>query len=115
MRSASVPETSAAAPLGLFGGSFGCGGHYIWLYDCESRCTSFQSSCVDLALQVVCKLQEQAAISDHSIARLQAAGNLRLSVQAFSESNCPSAKLVRTGRSVDKRLILAIAQNSRIR
>src|ERR1019366_4817173 len=68
-----------------------------------------------LALQRVRKLQEQAAISDDLVASFQAAGNLRLSVQAFSERNCASAKLARSCRGIDKRLVLAIAQYSGIR
>jgi hypothetical protein len=48
-----------------------------------------------LALQRVRKLQEQAAISDDLVTSFQPAGNLRLSVQAFSERHRASAKLVR--------------------
>src|SRR5271167_4631428 len=67
------------------------------------------------ALERVRKLQEQAAISNHPIARLQATGNLRLSVETFSERNRSSPELIRRCRRIYKGLILAIAQHGRIR
>src|ERR1035438_6320244 len=68
-----------------------------------------------LTLQRIRKLQEQAAIPDDPVAGFQTAGNLRLPIQTFSERNRASAKLVRRCRRINKRLVLGIAQDSRIR
>src|ERR1019366_4237420 len=77
--------------------------------------TFLKACAILLALQRVRKLQEQAAISYDLVTSFQPAGNLRLSVQAFSERDGASAKLFRTRRGINKRLVLAIAQYSSIR
>src|SRR5271167_2936212 len=81
----------------------------------EFLARGFQACTLRLALQRVRKLQEQAAISDDLVASFQPAGNLRLSIQAFSKGHGASAKLVRRGRGINKRLVLGIAQDSSIR
>src|ERR1700693_5750151 len=68
-----------------------------------------------LALQRVGKLQEQTAIPDYLIAGLEAAGDLRLSFQAFAESNRAPAELVRRDLGINKGHVFAVAQNRRIR
>jgi len=70
---------------------------------------------IRLTLQRVRKLQEQAAISDDLVTRFQPAENFRLSIQAFTERNRASAKLVRRCRGINKRLVLRIAQDRCIR
>ena len=64
-----------------------------------------------LALQRVRKLQEQAAVSDNPVARLEAAGDLRLSFLAFAESDRTHSELIRRQLGVNERLIFAVAQN----
>jgi hypothetical protein len=67
-----------------------------------------------LALQRVRKLQEQAAIADDVVARIQTGGNLGLPLKAFSQRDRSPAKLVCVDLSVNKRLILAVAQYGRV-
>src|SRR5277367_5467904 len=76
---------------------------------------SLNVSTIRLALQRVRKLQEQAAISDDLVTRFQPASNLRLTIQTLSECYRASAKLVRRCRGINKRLVLGIAQDGRIR
>src|ERR1700691_5068079 len=63
------------------------------------------------ALQRVCKLQEQAAISDYLVASFQSAGDLRLPVETLSERYSAPAKLIRRGLRINKGLVLAVAQH----
>src|ERR1019366_4770653 len=80
-----------------------------------STCWTGETPVAPLTLQRIRKLQEQAAIPDDPVAGFQTAGNLRLPIQTFSERNRASAKLVRRCRGINKRLVLGIAQDSRIR
>ena len=66
------------------------------------------------ALQGICKLQKQAAISDDLISGLQSVRDLGLSVEAFSQGNWSPAKLVASDCSIDKRLVLVVAQDGGI-
>src|SRR5271156_3723682 len=77
------------------------------------RCSKFCA--IRLTLQRVCKLQEQAAISDDPVARFQPAENLRLSIQAFPECHGTSAELILRRHGINKGLVLVIAQYCSIR
>ena len=63
-------------------------------------------------LQRICELQKEASIADNLIARLHAAGDLRLPAKIFTERNATPAELIRAATSrVNKRLVLVVAKN----
>src|ERR1700719_3172982 len=68
-----------------------------------------------LTLQRVLELQEQASITDHVIAGLQARNNLGPAVMAFAQGDLAACKLVRAGLQINIGHILSVAQNGGIR
>src|ERR1700733_9957029 len=84
-------------------------GLVLFLEHCSKFCA------IRLALQRVRKLQEQAAISNDLVARLQSACNLGLSIQALPQRHRASSKLVRRCRDVNKRLVFVIAEDGSVR
>jgi len=68
-----------------------------------------------LVLERIGELQEQAAITDDSIAGTQAFQNLRLSSLALADFHRSAAELIRARGYVNERLIFIVAQHGGIR
>src|SRR5664279_6660788 len=68
-----------------------------------------------LTLQRVCKLQEQAAVSDDAITGVQSGCDLRLSLYAVPESDGAPAKLVSSHFDVHEGLVFTVTQHRGIR
>src|ERR1700730_129928 len=66
-------------------------------------------------LKRIGKLKKQAAVANDLLSNRDTLKNLRPSVLALTGLHIPPAKLVRSGRNINERLVIVIAQNGRIR
>src|SRR6185369_7569483 len=67
------------------------------------------------ALQRIRELQEQTAIANNMIARLQPTGDFGLTIDAFSHCHRTPAELVLRSFGVNEGLVLVVPQDGRIR
>src|SRR5258707_15874891 len=74
-----------------------------------------KTTLIQLVLQRIHELQEQAAVAGNAFSFFYAAGELNAAVVGFAESDLAAGKLGCSSLHVDERLVFGIAENGGIR
>src|SRR5258708_26579414 len=84
--------------------------NYTATIGCATKTTLMQ-----LVLQRIHELQEQAAVAGNAFSFFYAAGELNAAVVGFAESDLAARKFGSAGLHVDERLVFGIAKNGGVR